>query len=438
MKTLESRKLTCIGKQTVFKKIIKKLTLGKFLENKEKIYILSCAILFIQTYKSDKRYSSYLDFAYYIILKYSLLHNDYKPLYDFSVNFGFYPISKAILKKNLIGKKIEDILIDLNLEKFRKNDQYIETLEQSKESERFLKDTSLEKLYVAPTSFGKSSIIIDYIKQNKKQKKIGIIVPSKSLLVQTYNAIRKSNLKRKILIHNEMYNKENSFIAVFTQERALRLLNKENTFFDTLIIDEAHNILKGSDSRSILLTRLLNFNYSKNQNQNVIYLSPLIESADSLKLRNGQNISQHIINFNIKEPDFFEYTTKGEIHSFNRFTNNYFKIKDLIVKDKYEYILKNSGEKNFIYEGSPRKIEILSQKIQDNLPKTSKTSKKLKEFKEILAREVSENFYIIESLNVGLVYLHGKLPDIIKEYIEYKFEDIPEIKYIIANTVILE
>lgn len=73
--------------------------------------------------------------------------------------------------------------------------------------------------------------------------------------------IRDANLDYKILIHEEMYSDETKFIAVFTQERALRLLKrKKDIFFDVLIIDEAHNILKkvkSGDNRSLLLTRLL-------------------------------------------------------------------------------------------------------------------------------------------------------------------------------------
>jgi hypothetical protein len=41
-------------------------------------------------------------------------------------------------------------------------------------------------------------------------------------------------------------------------------------------------------------------------------------------------------------------------------------------------------------------------------------------------------------LEKGVVYIHGQLPDIIKEYLEYKFKTLPSLKYIIANTVIIE
>lgn len=45
---------------------------------------------------------------------------------------------------------------------------------------------------------------------------------------------------------------------------------------------------------------------------------------------------------------------------------------------------------------------------------------------------------MIKTLNFGVIYLHGKLPDIIKEYVESKFKEIPSIKYLVANNVILE
>ncbi|MCK5592442.1 MAG: DNA helicase, partial [Candidatus Pacebacteria bacterium] len=56
----------------------------------------------------------------------------------------------------------------------------------------------------------------------------------------------------------------------------------------------------------------------------------------------------------------------------------------------------------------------------------------------ILIKEVHEDFNIVEHVDDGVVYIHGQLPELIKEYLEYKFREVKEIKYIIANTVILE
>lgn len=435
MLTSEKRALTSIGKDPFFKNVIEKLTTDVELKYSEKTYILACAILFLKHYQEDNRYKSYADFSYYIILKYSLNYNDYTPLFDFVMNFGFYPIAKSILDKELLNtNSLNNCFNDIKLSRFKKDHNYIETLEQHIESSRFLSDDSNEKSYLAPTSFGKSSLIVDYIKNLKDGLKIVIVVPTKSLLMQTYQMIRESSLRRKIIIHDEMYNNEDSIIAIFTQERSLRLLSRKDICFDILFIDEAHNILK-NDSRSILLSRLIAKNRELNSDQKVIYLSPLIENVENLKITDEQNISSHTINFNIKEPEIFEYRLDKQIFKYNRFVNQFYKVDQAI--DTFEYVKRNSRNKNFFYNYRPIKIELLAHDLSKTLPKIQLTEEIL-EITKILRKEVHKDFYAIKYLSHGLVYLHGKLPDLIKEYLEHKYKTLPELKYVIANSVILE
>ena len=61
-----------------FERIIKKITLYPNdetikLEENEKVFLLSSAIILSKNYSMDKRYQSYAELAYYIILKYSLI-----------------------------------------------------------------------------------------------------------------------------------------------------------------------------------------------------------------------------------------------------------------------------------------------------------------------------------------------------------------------------
>lgn len=55
-----------------------------------------------------------------------------------------------------------------------------------------------------------------------------------------------------------------------------------------------------------------------------------------------------------------------------------------------------------------------------------------------LKEYVHDDFYAIDYIKKGIIYLHGKMPDNVKEYLEYKYSQIPELKFIIANKVILE
>jgi superfamily II DNA or RNA helicase len=433
MKQSEKVALTNINKINKFQEVFKKLTLEEDIEYEDRVYILSCAIVFLKTYEKDKRFTSYFEIAYYIILKYTFKYNDYLPLYDIATNFGFYPISKYILQHNLIDDfNIEDIIIDFNLEKYR-NGNYIETFEQNKERMNILNSQSNEQCYIAPTSYGKSSIILEFLKNHNDIKKIGIIVPTRSLLIQTYKMLKNQDISKRLIIHDEMYDNEDKFVAIMTQERALRLLkNNDDLYFDLLFIDEAHNLFEKS-YRSILLARLIRTNKNLNKNQKIIYLSPLISNTNNLKIVEEQNIQEQKIQFNIKEPDIFEYRLDDNVYIYNRFVNDFYYVAQ--YNNQLEYIEENLQSKNFFYIRSPKKIEMFAKtlskrsNIDDNL---------LKELSNILKENIHENFYGVEYVKKGIVYIHGKLPDLIKEYLEYKFNQINNLKYLIANTVILE
>ncbi|MGJ7913070.1 DEAD/DEAH box helicase [Neobacillus sp. LXY-1] len=436
MNSTEKTILTNINKIEEFGEIIKKLTINEELTSEEKSYILGCAILFMKHYELDRRYTSYLDIAYYIILKYSITYEDYLPLYDFSINFGFYPIAKDIISYNLLKEELSlnDSLMELKIESY-KNQNYIETYQQKKVRNSLLNDNSQEVSYIAPTSFGKSSLVLDHIIQNESKNKIGIIVPTKSLLVQTYRNVRQATINRRIIIHDEMYQGDETFIAIFTQERALRLLDKHDVSFDLLYIDEAHNLF-GKDPRSILLSRLIRRNRKLNPNQKVVYLSPLISESHNLKLDKQQEISEQKISNNLKEPEIFEYRSSIETLQYNRFVNEFYKLD--FNGDMYSYITQHKGQKNFIYIRSPRKIEMFVKNFINRLNVVYDSDSSIQKLKEDLSNFVHEDFYMINLLTKGVVYLHGKLPDIVKEYLEFKFKDISNLRYVVANSVILE
>lgn len=433
MNQAEKTNLTHLGKNKKFNDVMEKLTKNIQLIEEERTYILTIALIFLRYYDNDKKFTTYIEFAYYIILKYSIQYQDYKPLYDFSTEFGFFPISKNILVNELLDNlSIKDILIDSEIDFYNYKNQYIQTIEQFDIHKNLLEQEVQDIAFIAPTSYGKSSIIVDFIKKyNTDDIKIGVIVPSKSLLIQTYNLLKKENLEKRLLLHDEMYDNDKSFIAIFTQERALRLLKKEDVYFDILFIDEAHNLFK-KDSRSILLSRLIKRNLQRKSDSKIIYLSPLVQEINNLKVGNTQVINEQRIHFNIKEPEIFEYLTNGNIRQYNRFIGEFY---DVGNNSSYlEYIKNNSLAKNFLYLKRPKMVEQLAIETAKELPKIED----IQNIIDILNDNVHEEFYISKLLTKGVVYIHGKLPDIIKEYLEYKFKTITSLKYIVANTVILE
>lgn len=406
------------------------------LDDDEKTFLLTVALILSRKYERDHRLMSFLELSYYIILKYALSFNDFVPLYDFSVNIGYYPIAQAItgmdwVQLDNIGTAIiPDLINDGYLQ-----ESIVETYSQKHTRDEILNSNCKDICYIAPTSFGKSSIILEHISAHwNEAKRVAVIVPTKSLLMQTYRAIRRKEYDSKIIIHDEMYDNESRFIAVLTQERALRLLDKHDISFDCLYIDEAHRLLE-RDHRSILLSRLIKLNRQRNNSSEVVYLSPLVADTDNLKIDQAQEIFEQRIRFNIKEPEYYEYCTNGDVKKYNRFTDSFFNIG--ISTNMFDYLCQHATEKTFCYLYAPKKIEQFSEEFA-NVRATIDESPALRDVIKYLKEYVHDEFYVIDYLRKGIVYLHGKMPDTVKDYLEDKFSKIPELQFIIANKVILE
>ena len=224
------------------------------------------------------------------------------------------------------------------------------------------------------------------------------------------------------------------FIAIITQERGLRLLERNNFYFDQIFIDEAHNLLL-DDDRSILLSRLINKNYSKNSNQKIVYLSPLVDNSKNLKSYNEGNIDEYKINFNLKEPEIFELRLDGKVLKYNRFMNEFYILSD--DNNVIDYIRNYEKNKNFIFIARPVKIEKFAMELKEH-KELEIDNNELDLLADTLKKYVHEDFNVIDLIKHGIVYIHGKMPDQIKDYLEYKYKTIKELRYLIANHVILE
>lgn len=416
-----------------FKQVLKKIIKNEQLSFEEQAMILGCSCLLLQEYY-DTSTIDYLELSYYIILQYYIQYNDYQPLLEFATNNGIFPISSYLLERS-DRDAIADAFLLRYIEEY-KNEKGIVLLKKQKESLESLSNTKKQyKAFIAPTSYGKSEYIIADIKNNSDNK-IGIIVPSKALIWQTYSNIKKSNLSDySILIHDTEYKNEKRFIGIFTQERATRLLQENDVYFDSLYIDEAHNLFSG-DERAVLLARLIRMNTTLNHNQRITFLSPLVKETRNLKIGKVDDISQIMIDFNIRDYDIKTFGKQNKISVFNRFFNEDYFVSENEYENGFQYIFNNSDDKNFIYIDSPKKIESFAADFCSHLNDIE--SEELQTVSNILKKYINENYYLAKMVKKGVLVLHGKMPDFIKEYILYKFKTCSDVKYIISNSCIFE
>ena len=408
----------------------------------EKMFLLKLAIIFLN--QDDNNINK---LGYRIILEYSTKFSDYEPLYETSINQGYIPIVKFIeenyLSEEQIGNNFFLTWLSSFNEIFKRGDIYL-SCQQKSLFEDFTQDKSNNIAVIAPTSYGKSELIIAKVKENL-DKKICIIVPSKALLAQTKRRLIKHDdicrAFRKIITHPELYKgNEENFIAVLTQERLQALMNKhKNVYFDCIFIDEAHNIFSDDDRASLLGQVQLILN-KRNPNTKFNYFSPFISDVNNLKLKySNLPISLSKISENLKSEKFYVLNNINGLNFklFDQSTNIFFDM-DLDEKDTnyIEFIKNHSGNKNILYINKPRDVEKFVLEFIETLPNISDIEND-NDYKAI-QNYSHKDYKLLTCLKKGVVYHHASMPDIIKLYVEKIFSKNPNFKYIITTSTLLE
>lgn len=425
-----------IIRDTEFIKLYNKVIFETESNYNNKYSFLKLAVMFLNVENDTVN-----NLGYRMILKYSNKFKDYIPLYDVSINKGFIPVSKFIEDKLLKSISPKESFfyefIKSFEENFRVNDIYL-TEEQYQLNEFFEENNFNNISIVAPTSYGKSELILNTI--NKNHNKICILVPTKSLLSQTKMRVSHFVDNRKIITHPDMYNESyKNFIAILTQERMLRLLQKNKTIsFDFLIVDEAHNLLY-KDERAKLLASAIIIAKHRNKQLFVKYLTPFLMEEKNLKT---EYCSYDIVNYKIKENiksenyyyyDFFD--NKGIIQ-YDQYMNKTYQINDKKYNSEIELISDVCSNKNIIYFNKPVNIEDFADKLIETLSPINNhlLTKAIKHIKDY----IHEEYKLTKCLERGFVYHHGSVPDNIRLYIEHLFSTFEDLKYLISSSTLLE
>ena len=266
-------------KNTKFENLYKKILLGNC-DQRDYSFLLSLSVLLLNSDDINLQ-----NLGYRIILMYSAQTKDYSPLYEVSLEKGFFPVTKSVEKSYKCTE--ENIYVMLNraiMEDWRKEHVYL--TKNQKELIDFFREKTTETLLInAPTSYGKTDLILTLINQCQN-KKICVLTPTKALLHQTRSRIKKAfpNIN-KIIVNPEMYDSsDENFVAVLTQERLLRLL-KENPplSLDLVVVDESQNLFE-DEQRSILLSSVIIILNKRNRDTVFKFLSPFVCDENNLNI----------------------------------------------------------------------------------------------------------------------------------------------------------
>ena len=425
-------------RRTRFFELYKKLIIKSKISDFQLQGLYKLAIIFLNRGDDQVR-----KLGYKVLLKSSFYENLYRPIYDVSVNLGYYPITKFIDNMSDDNEKNHFLNLFLSsfLENFKQKNIYL-TEQQEMMIKVFEERNSNTIAVIAPTSYGKSELIINSISINSECN-ICIIVPTKALLSQTKRRILKSEsfpVDRKIITHPDMYqNSDRNFIAILTQERLLRLLEKQGDLnFKVTIIDEAHNLFN-DDSRNRLLADSIAILYNRNPEISFKFLSPFLIDCQNLKVIScNYDIIEQKITEHLKVNNYYCIDLKGDcvLNYYDQFLNNFIPISSITPKSDIEFVIEKASEKNIIYLNSPPKLEKLAMRIAEYT--TINISPKIYKACNEIATYLHKDYNLIHCLKNGVVYHHGSVPDIVKLYIEDLYTSEPELKYIVCSSTLLE
>lgn len=384
--------------------------------------------------------------GYRLILRYCNLTGDYIPLYDYAIASNFAPISKYIEEnyniEELSKTSFNSMFLSAYLENFRSHNIYLS--KGQKEIVNFARKTLGHFVVIAPTSYGKSEIMINMIK-HYKNRKVCIIVPTKALLSQTrkriLNEIKDINEYGRIIVHPDMYNDDNEFIAVLTQERLFRLLQKKpDLSLDLVLVDEAHSLLEDT-SRSNLLAYILIISKKRNEGIDIRYFTPFLIDANNLKIPYINNELKSIrTNEELKIERYYYVYNNGKIGNvdlYDQFLDEFYLYKSFQNVSDIDIILRQSTRKNIIYLNKSRNLEYVAKKLA-YMNKSIDKNDKLVEVCKNIADFLHKDYTLIKCLRKGVVYHHGTMPDLIRLYVEDVFRKIDDVRFIVSSSTLLE
>lgn len=375
-----------------------------------------------------------LNFAYEIIIEYTIVTKDYEPITEISMILGFAPIISITQRKGYYSSKLFKKIIS---EFYLKDNIYKNKILSSGQKIIYrLISTEEDYSIIAPTSYGKTELMIDSALSCNGDAII--IVPLVALLNQVKNdiihAAVESKIEVKVITHHDIKASENKKnIYVLTQERCYQLIrNNKTQNIKQLYIDEAHNILQ-NNRRSFKLSEII-YILKKKYNVTVKYYSPVIRDPNSViikglyndpiktvsKIRDLKVYRYYIYNKGIKKIYIPGSGVMTEKNNFNKYNN------------EIDYIIKNSKNKNIVFLNSPKQIEMYALKLCENLEKNNNRGMK------VIDDFIGKDYYIFDTLEKGVIYIHSQMPEIVKQYLIDIYRKEKKIKFLITNSSILE
>lgn len=306
--------------------------------------------------------------------------------------------------------------------------------------------------FSGPTSLGKSFILKDALyeivqRSELDQHCVVVLVPTKALIGQTAADLR--NLLRDVpevniatfpSLPRFLRNKYPRTIFVLTPERLLRYLANPVRDIDYLVVDEAQKVIAKNDTRSSIYYHAI-LEATRRFATKLIFASPSIQNPELFldlfgRARNGAlAVKERTV---AQQRYFVDLVDRRQFHLASDQPDGR-QLEDApTAKDAVGLVLSLSGErKSIVYINSSTKSAQFALELAEALPPLDdpETTALIKFVREYIHKD----YYLVKTLEHGVAFHHGKMPQEVREKLEQCFGD-PEsaLQYVVSTSTLLE
>jgi hypothetical protein len=429
--------------QSLFVELYEGLFTGAELSRRERIHLLSFAILFL---RADDQLLGRL--GYRILLQYSNRFDDYEPLYRVALSRNIAPLAALIERLNgesPLADTFGGELMSSHKESFKVTSQNGSTTYRTKGQMELRAFTEREDSFVvvAPTSYGKSEMMIERVLRSIGSR-ICVLVPTKALIAQTKRMLMSDDRIRaahiQVLTHPDAFTSLDSFVAVMTQERLFRLMQLQpELMLDDVLVDEAHNLMENNE-RSVHLSQVLLANMHRNNALRISYYTPFLANTDSLRLAFAQTATPgKSVNETVKvERLYYTDLQDGQLFMYDQFLDRSFSVATDIPHDEVDVVSRFAGRKNIIYVNRPKQAESIALDMASKFEVSN--SARLKTAVDAMAKLIHPKYSLLDCIRHGVLFHHGSVPELLRDYIEDLFRGpgTSAPKYMCTTSTLLE
>lgn len=299
---------------------------------------------------------------------------------------------------------------------------------------------------IAPTSAGKTHIILNYLVQKIIESKGAfaiIVVPTRALIAEVANKLYQiaqkydgeNDIEICTIPRDKDFNKKTMF--VMTQERLYELLQAGDLSFNYLFIDEAHNI--SDKSRGVLLHLTLEKLFEDSYPQTIISMpseeyqnafSSIFKGMEFRKeITRHSPVAKIILNVKLvsKNIEIARHDTDYKVKIPKKFTGR--KLSDIVLR-------LGKGESNIIYRSKTNYCEDVAHDIASSIF-DFETTPALEEAADYIEKFVHQDFTLASNLRKGVAFHYGPLPSSVRVMIETLVKD-GDVKYIACTSTLAE